>query len=534
MLDSTRTVAQELARALAQLGVRYAFGMPGGVLLPLLDSFREEGIDFVLVRHEGSAGFMADVCAQLTGVPGVCVATLGPGVTNLVSPIAGAHLERSRVLAITGQIRSDLIGTYTHQIVDQVALFEPITRHAILLTKDKFSDQIHDVFRALLGAPPGPVHLDIPAELWAQPMAPIDCSLEPPLQQPNTAEIEVVSAHFARSKRPVILVGLAEMSPEAAQAITRLAEVLSAPVMTTYRAKGMIDERHPWAAGAFGLSPVVDEYQQGLLATSDLLIAVGLDPVELRPQWLPGWPSDVPMISVNSSADIPHPVAAGFTGSTSTIVESFLEHGGKAKSSWTAEEVTKHVAQWEDVFDDGPDGPAATIRAIQRGMGPQALCSMDVGAHRITASHVWHCSEPLQQVQSNGFSSMGTGLPGAIAAKLCFPDRPVLALTGDMGLWMALGELGVVQERGLDLVVVYLADQSLSLIELKQERSELVNHGVRFENPDVIALGAAFGGVGHRVRGVQDVERVVRQARQSGGLHIIEAVIDANPYRRQM
>ena len=136
MLDSTRTVAQELARALAQLGVRYAFGMPGGVLLPLLDAFRKEGIEFVLVRHEGSAGFMADVCAQLTGVPGVCVATLGPGVTNLVSPVAGAHLERSRVLAITGQIRSDLIGTYTHQIVDQVALFEPITRHAVLLTEN--------------------------------------------------------------------------------------------------------------------------------------------------------------------------------------------------------------------------------------------------------------------------------------------------------------------------------------------------------------------------------------------------------------
>ncbi|MGB0639077.1 MAG: thiamine pyrophosphate-binding protein [Myxococcota bacterium] len=534
MLDSTRTVAQELARALAQLGVRYAFGMPGGVLLPLLDAFRKEGIEFVLVRHEGSAGFMADVCAQLTGVPGVCVATLGPGVTNLVSPVAGAHLERSRVLAITGQIRSDLIGTYTHQIVDQVALFEPITRHAVLLTENGYSNQLHDVFRVLLGEHPGPVHLDIPAELWSKPMAPIDSSVQPSLQESSTSEMDVVSAHFARAKRPVILVGLADMGPEAAQAITRLAEVSSVPVMTTYRAKGMIDERHPWAAGAFGLSPVVDEYQQRLLATSDLLIAIGLDPVELRPQWLPGWPADVPLISVNSSTDIPHPVSAGFTGSTSTIVESFVDQGGIVSSSWTVQDVAEHVAQWAGVFDDGPDGPAATIRAIQRGMGPQAVCSMDVGAHRITASHVWTCSEPLQQVQSNGFSSMGTGLPGAIAAKLCFPDRPVVALTGDMGLWMALGELGVVQERGLDLVVVYLADQSLSLIELKQERSDLVNHGVRFENPDVIALGAAFGGVGHRVRGVQDVETVVRQARESGGLHIIEAVIDASPYRRQM
>jgi acetolactate synthase-1/2/3 large subunit len=282
------------------------------------------------------------------------------------------------------------------------------------------------------------------------------------------------------------------------------------------------------------LSPVVDAHQQALLAESDLLIAIGLDPVELRPQWLPGWPADLPMIAINSSPDIVHPVQVALGGPTPEIVDTLGDRCAGAPSAWTAKDVADHRARWAGVFDDGPDGPAETIRAVQRGMGPDALCSMDVGAHRITASHVWRCSEPLQQVQSNGFSSMGTGLPGAIAARLCFPGRPVLALTGDMGLWMTLGELGVVQERGLDLVVVYLADESLSLIELKQERSALENHGVRFDNPDVVGLGQAFGGTGHRVRGAGPVEEAVRHARESGGLHIIEACIDPGAYRRQM
>jgi acetolactate synthase-1/2/3 large subunit len=534
MPEPSVTLAQQLARALAVHGVRHAFGMPGGVLLHLIEAFRVEGIDFVLVRHEGSAGFMADVCAQLTGSPGVCLATLGPGVTNLVSPVAGAHLERSRVLAITGQIGTHLLGTYTHQILDQVALFAPIVRHGVLLSADETADELQTALTALgLSEPPGPVHLDVPAELWNVPMLPLAVPYLEPLPFDPQALIQIGDA-IQKARRPLLAVGLQDLSSATAHALTALSNALGIPVITTYRAKGMIDEGDAWCAGAFGLSPVVDEHQAALVRRSDMLIAVGLDPVELRPHWLPGWPADLPMISINSSTDIAHPALHTVDGSSADILEALADHIDGYCSDWNRVEIAAHNDRWRAPFEDGPCGPATTIRAVQRGMGTDAICSMDVGAHRITASHVWHCTAPLQQVQSNGFSSMGTGLPGAIAAKLTHPSRPVVALTGDMGLWMTLGELGVVQERKMDLVVVYLADQSLSLIALKQERIGLPTHGVGFENPEVSSLAEAFGGTGHRVQGGDAVETAVRLARKTGGLHIIEAQIDPSPYRQQM
>ena len=183
-------------------------------------------------------------------------------------------------------------------------------------------------------------------------------------------------------------------------------------------------------------------------------------------------------------------------------------------------------------FYRGGRATAAGAR-VQRGAGSDALVSLDVGAHRITASHTWQCTEPRTLLQSNGFSTMGTGLPGAIAAKLCFPDKPAIALTGDAGLWMSLGELGVVQDRGMDLVVVYLADEALSLIQVKQARIPLADRGVRFTNPGVVQLAAAFGGTGRKVRGEAQVEATVAEAVASGGLWLIEAVIDPSSYQQQ-
>mgnify|MGYP006133802543 CR=1 FL=1 len=535
MSGTTATLARQLAGTLARRGVRHAFGMPGGVLLTLIDAFREEGIEFVLVRHEGAAGFMADVTAQLTGSPGVCVGTLGPGVTNLVSPIAGAHLERSPVLAITGQIRTDLLDLYTHQILDHVALFEPVTRHAVMLGSTHPAEQVKAALAAMEQTPPGPALIDVPAELWSLETPSMDPDPAPECPPISEADLGVALALMRGAKRPVIAVGVLGLNSQVQSALTTLAHGLRAPVIATYRAKGAIDENDVWCAGAFGLSPVVDRHQQALLANADVLIAVGLDPVELRPQWLPGWPAGLPMISVGASPDISHPIAAFLGNDVAQGLEALGLQRFDGASEWTEAEVENHNNAWSAPFTAGPDnGPAATIQAVQRAMGPDAICSMDVGAHRITASHVWRCTAPFQQVQSNGFSSMGTGLPGAIAAKLCQPDRPVVALTGDMGLWMVLGELGIVQERRLDLVVVYLADRSLSLIEIKQERLSLPNQGVRFDNPEVVSLAKAFGGTGHRVEGAGAVEAAVVGARESGGLHIIEATIDPASYRRQM
>jgi acetolactate synthase-1/2/3 large subunit len=529
-------VAQVLAAALADRGVRYAFGIPGGVLLPVMDAMGEAGIEFVLVRHESAAGFMADAVWQLTGTPGVCLATLGPGMTNLVSPVAGAMLERSRVLAITAQCRTEIREIYTHQTLDQVALLAPLVAWGGLLERDAPEAALGAALGALDRGRPAPVHLDVPGDLWGLPVGALGLSAPEAPRGADPAVLQEAAAAIRRARRPVLAVGIGDLSDAAAMALRRLSEVARIPVMTTYRAKGMVDETGPWSLGAFGLSQVMDAHQQARLSEADLLIAVGLDPVELRPQWLPGWPADLPMIGLDpyGQPDIQHHVQWDLRADVPSTLDGLVAACADGASTWTAEELRAHRAILAGPLEDGPDGPAATIRAVQQGAGPDALLSLDVGAHRITASHTWQCTRPRTVLQSNGLSSMGTGLPGAIAAKLCFPERPAIALTGDAGLWMSLGELGVVQDRGMDLVVVYLADEALSLIQLKQERIGLADRGVRFTNPDVCQLAGAFGGVGRKVRGAGAVQEAVAAAVAAGGLWVIEATIDPRSYRQQM
>jgi len=531
-----RSVAETLAQALAARGVRHVFGIPGGVLLPAMDAMGQAGIEFVLVRHEGSAGFMADVCWQLTGAPGVCMGTLGPGMTNLVSPVAGAQLERSRVLALTAQCSSEIREIYTHQILDHVALLAPLVSWGGLLDSSDPAPAISGVMTALGDGRPSPVHLDVPGDAWTVPVGPLSVPDREPVAVPDPEILEQAAAALREAERPVLAVGLSDLSDDAAAGVRSLAETARVPVMTTYRAKGMIDETSPWSLGAFGLSPVVDLHQQTLLREADLLVAVGLDPVELRSQWLPGWPASLPMLAIDplGQPDLQHPATWDLRSGIPATLLALSARSQGAKSTWTPGEVAAHRATIDAPFQDGPHGPAAAIRAVQAGAGPDALVSVDVGAHRITASHVWSCRRPRTVLQSNGFSSMGTGLPGAIAAKLCFPERPAIALTGDAGLWMTLGELGVVQDRGMDLVVVYLADEALSLIQLKQERIPLADRGVRFSNPEVGQLAAAFGGTGCCVQGADAIEAAISQAIQAGGLWLIEVQIDAQAYRQQM
>lgn len=541
--DGTTSFPKLLARALKVRGVTHAFGMPGGATLPLLDALREEGIEFVLVRHEGSAGFMADAAFHVTRAPGVCIATLGPGATNLVSGVTGSLLERSRVVAITSQIGSDIRGTYTHQIIDHIEIFKPITRRAVHVQGETAGMQLMMTLAALERKAPGPVFIDIPTEMNDAEIPAVDPAWGRPRGPGPVPDVSAAAARLAAAKRPVVVVGCGELSNTAANGARRLQVAANAVGLTTYRGAGMLDEDHPLWAGTFGLSPVVDEAQQALLAEADLMVAVGLDMVELRPNWLPGWPDDLPIISVDAHGqpDLLGTITDRLHGPVMETLDALREAAfgevevvESGESDWDDAALATHRHRWRRPFLDGPDGPAAAIHAVQKGSPEGTRFCLDVGAHRITAAHVLRARFPNQILQSNGFSSMGVGLPAAIACKLVDPDRPAVALTGDAGLWMTLGELGIAQERGLDLVVVYLADAALSLIQLKQERKDLPETGVTFQNPDVEKLTAAFGGVGVSVRGKAAVEQAVREAHARGGLTVIEAAIDPAAYRRQM
>lgn len=541
--DGTTTFPRLLARALRLRGVTHAFGMPGGASLPLLDALREEGIEFVLVRHEGAAGFMADAAYHVTRAPGVCVATLGPGATNLVSGVAGSLLERSRVVAISSQIGTDIRGTYTHQILDHIEIFKPVTRRAVHVQGEAASTQLMLTLAAMDRQAPGPVFIDIPTEMNGMEIPAVDPAWGRPQGPGAVPDVATAAARLAAAKRPLVVVGCGELSNTAANGARRLQVAANAVGLTTYRAAGMLDEDHPLWAGTFGLSPVVDAHQQELIAQADLMVAVGLDMVELRPNWLPGWPEDLPIISVDAHGqpDLMGNITERLHGPVMQTLDALREAAfgevdvvGSGESAWDDAALAAHRHAWRRPFLDGPDGPAAAIHAVQKGSPEGTRFCLDVGAHRITAAHVLRGRFPNQILQSNGFSSMGVGLPAAIACRLVEPERSVVALSGDAGLWMTLGELGIIQERNLDVVVVYLADGALSLIQLKQERAGLQDGGVTFANPDVEKLAAAFGGVGVSVRGRAAVEQAVREAHARGGLTLIEAAIDPAPYRTQM
>ncbi|MCB9762249.1 MAG: thiamine pyrophosphate-binding protein [Alphaproteobacteria bacterium] len=527
------TTVRLLARALARRGARHAFGVPGGETLPLIQALADEGVDFVLVRHEGSAGFAADACAQLTGGIGVCVATLGPGATNLVSGLAGCLLDRAPVVAITGQVPEHRVGVYTHQTLDQRALFAPVCKHSVTLSAQEAWREIPLALRRLLDGRPGPVHLNVPTDVSGAEQPGVWPDDPPP--RLGLPDVSAARARLAASRRPAILVGPGVLRSAAGPALEALAEACGAPVWTTYKAKGILDEHHPLSAGAVGLSPPVDALARGMLAEADLLLLIGYDAVEMRPHWLPGWPGALPVVAIDRSPplDLLCAPVETLVGDIPGILAALT---GPAGGGWVAERLARYRVEVEALFLEEPGtlGPATAIRAVQAALPPDAVATLDVGAHRITASHVWRCAAPSTLLQSNGFSSMGYGLPAAIGARLSCPERPVVAIVGDGGLQMSLGELGVVAERGLDLVVVVLVDESLALIELKQRRMGLPLRGVRLGNPDFGAVARAYGGVGARAETPEAVRRAVAEAVARGGLTIVEAPIDAGAYNRQM
>jgi len=528
-------VVDGIARTLFDLGVRTAFGMPGGDSLPLIRALEAVGVRFVLVRDEASAGFAADATAQLTGTVGLCVSTLGPGLTNLVSGVAGCTLDRAPVLAVTSRYRTDRHGTYTHMMLDQTKLLDATGKAWFRMTAANASGELRRALAIARAPRPGAVWLEVPTEVAT---APWDGGFaQPPPAAEPTAVPEAVARTLVSWSRPVILAGLGALDAD----VAALAEALRAPVLTSYKAKGVVPERAGWAAGAAGLSPIVDGEHRSLVDQADGLLLVGWDPVELRDHWLPGWRVDAngPAIVALDSAwptDLPTRLDRVHVGDVPNAVAALARSvGARGSSTWARSEVAAHRATVDEHLQDGPRGPATAIRATQAavdGFDGDVVVTLDVGAHRITASNVWRCSRPHRLLQSNGWASMGYGMPAGLAAVAA--GHPAVVLTGDMGLQLVLGELGTARELGGTLVVVVLLDESLSLIELKQERLGHPSAGVRFGNPDLSMLAAAFGGQGVEVEGPDAATHAVSAALQSGGLHIVGIRIDPAGYRRQM
>jgi acetolactate synthase-1/2/3 large subunit len=491
-LKTRPTVAAALAATLQEAGVTTVFGLPGGENVEVLEALRVEGIRFLLVRNESSALFMADAQARLTGAPGVCLTTLGPGATNAYVGLAHAHLDRSPLLLITAQTAERLLPEHTHQVLDLQAVFAPITKATRAIDPRDVRRSVRAALALTLEGRPGPVHLSLSRSTAARPAE--GDAVEAPAAATTAPDGDFgpALAALARSQRPVIVAGLGLEPERPYRALQALAEAAGAPVITTPKAKGSLPDDHPLAAGTIGLTRTDPSYT--LLAEADHIVAVGFDVVELvRP-----WDDTAPLVWLApwANRDPTLPAVAEIVGPQAPALLRLAEAATPSDPSWGA----ARVATFREALarrrpappTPGRTTPQAIFRALRRQLPRDTPVATDVGSHKIAMALDWPSLEPNRYLVSNGLSAMGFGLPAAIAAALTL-QRPTLCVTGDAGLAMVLGELGLLAELELPVVVVVMNDSAIDLIRGAQRRAGGQVYGTTFRNPDFAQIAAAFG-----------------------------------------
>ncbi|HVD30084.1 MAG TPA: thiamine pyrophosphate-binding protein [Methylomirabilota bacterium] len=484
------TVARAIGDRLRAAGVRYVYGHPGGEVVDLIEGFREAGLEFVLTKHETAAAFMAEAAATATGVPGVCLATLGPGATNLVTGVAHAYLDRAAVLAFSGQLPAERYEIATHQRLDLRHLFAPITKWQATVSSANAAAVVERALRVALRPRRGPVYLEVPSDVPKQDT--VDVALPRFATEPVSAidddAIRTAAARLRGSERPVLLVGMDANEDAVAGPLRRLAEAWSVPVMVSPKAKGIFREDHPLFLGTIeGLGTA---YLYDYIDTCDLVLMVGFDPVEFDRDWTAR--ARIVHIGVVPNDDRYYGSEVEVVGPIDTALER-LAPDPKPKLE------PNEVRAFRDAF-------VARVRPSSAGLTPQqvlaelraalpedALFTCDVGYNKAVSAQCWPSYRPRTFFLSNGLSSMGYGLPAALALKMAEPARRVACVLGDGGFAMSMAELETGVRLGLGVLVVVLVDDALSQIRAGQERKRYPVVGTTFGSLDYAKLGAAFG-----------------------------------------
>jgi acetolactate synthase I/II/III large subunit len=509
-------VSELFVRCLENEGVRYIFGLPGEENLDLLDALSiSEQITFVTTRHEQGAAFMANVYGRLSTYPGVCLATLGPGATNLITGVADAQLDRAPLVAITGQAGRDRIFKESHQYLDVMSLFRPVTKWNVRVEiPESVPEIVRKAFRLARLEKPGATHIELPEDL-AQ--APVEGTPMPvrrttyPVARPQS--IAKAVELLGRAKRPAALAGNGVIRRQASDALREFARQLSIPVVPTFMGKGAMDYRDPLALPAMGLYS--KEASLGALADADLVLAVGYDLVEWPPAvWNPG--RDKTILHVDSTPaeiDRAYLPAAEVVGEIGESLRALANASAKAALEWQWESFAAYLHKEEAVADDSfPVRPPRVVHDLRRVLADDDILISDVGVHKLWLATLFRASRPNTVVIPNGLASMGIAVPGAVAAKLVRPRSKVVAVTGDGGFLMNSQELETARRINTAFVVVVLVDNSYGIIELNQRRRFGRTFGVSFENPDFVEYAASFGLPAFAVERTGDLEPTLRRA----------------------
>ena len=534
-MPDTIRAADALARRLYAAGCRTAFGMPGGEVLTLIDALEAAGIRFILAKHENAAGFMAEGVHHRDHAPAILVGTIGPGTLNGVNTVANALQDQVPLIVLSGCVDADEAQTYTHQVVDQAEVFKPLTKASFTLNAGAAHVIADKAVTIAVEGNHGPVHIDVPISVADAKVPATPPAARAPASPcaPTGPNLDTARAWLAGAKRPVMIVGVGAMNQHASDAVVAFAETHNIPVITSYKAKGMMPEDHALSLGGAGLSPLAAKTLVPFVQSADLILCVGYDPVEMRPGWRDVWtPTTHNVIDITPVPNhhYMHQSSLNFVTDCAATL-SALSTGQTPQKTWGGGEIDQARADLTAAFPTDPDwGPAAVMDTCRQVMPRNTLASVDSGAHRILLSQMWPTYAPRDLMQSSALCTMGCAIPLAIGAKLASPDLPVICFTGDAGFLMVPGDLATAAEQGLTPIILVFVDASLALIEKKQRERQLSNFGVDFGKHDFAAMGRAFGGAGVTVHTREELTKALQDAQTADTFTVIAAVIERGAY----
>ena len=521
-----------LVKALENEGVRYIFGVPGEENLDLLESLKDSRIEFILNRHEQGAGFMAATYGRLTGKVGVCLATLGPGATNLVTAASYAQLGGMPMLMITGQkpVKKSKQGQF--QILDVVEMMKPISKFTKqIVNGNTIAVNVREAVRLAQEERPGAVHLELPEDIAAERVESIPFAVHR-IKRPNAhpkamaQAIEMVN----ESKMPLLLIGAAANRHRTSQALTQFIEHTRIHFFNTQMGKGVVDERHPFYLGTAALSS--HDYLHMAIEKADLIINVGHDVVEKPPFFMEMGGTKVIHVNYFSAKvdDVYFPQLE-LTGDIAHSIES-LAQKVKPEKHWDFsfyERVKKAVeAHVKDKSEENgfPIIPQYLVTQVREVMPEDGMIALDNGIYKIWFARNYKAYQPNTVLLDNALATMGAGLPSAMAAKLVHPDRRVMAICGDGGFMMNSQELETAVRLKLDLVVVILRDNAYGMIKWKQAGAGFTHFGLDYGNPDFVHYAESYGAKGYRIENSAQLAEIMGQCLHSPGIHVVEVPVD--------
>ena len=520
-------------KALEAEGVEYIFGIPGEENLDVLNSLQGSTIKLVLTRHEQAAGFMAATYGRLTGKAGVCMATLGPGATNLVTPAAYAQLGAMPMMMITGQkpIKTSKQGRF--QIIDVVEMMKPLSKYTHqIVSGENIPSRVREAFRLAEEERPGAVHLELPEDIADEQVQETQLFPKDRVRRPVAEDKAVFSAveRIEAAKRPLLLVGAAANRKRTSRMLEQFIEKTGIPFFSTQMGKGVLDERHPQFLGNAAMS--ANDMLHCAVERADLIINVGHDVVEKPPFFMEHGGFEV--VHVNfSSAEVdpvyfPQLEVLGDIGNSMWQIMEKVE----AQEHWDFDYYMRVKAWVSEISTEGdedpgfPVKPQVLVRSVREVMPDTGIICLDNGVYKIWFALNYHAHAPNTVLLDNALATMGAGLPSAMAARLVSPNEKVMAICGDGGFMMNSQELETAVRLKMDLVVLILRDDGYGMIKWKQAGMGFNDFGLDYGNPDFVKYAESYGAHGHRVERTEDLVPTLRHCLETAGVHVVEVPVD--------